>query len=118
MTIEDIIYNTTRELTNIEDKLRITTIFLFCKKLSAVELAELLYTDTPEKYIVELNREFPLVDLHINFKNRNVKNAFYKTLEEIRKKWDEDGFLKALYEKDEFALICAELADFDFEELA
>lgn len=35
MKIETIIYETTRVLLNIEDKLSITTLFLFCEKIGS-----------------------------------------------------------------------------------
>ena len=45
MKIEQIIYDTTRGLLNVEDKLSIATLFLFCEKIGTKKLAELLYND-------------------------------------------------------------------------
>ena len=45
MKIEKIIYDTTRGIYSVEDKLSIATIFIFCWKLSSKYFAELLYTD-------------------------------------------------------------------------
>ena len=46
MKIEEIIYDTTRGVLNLEDKLSIATIFLFCEKLGSKKLAELLYCES------------------------------------------------------------------------
>ena len=78
MKIEKIIYETTREVFNLEDKLRIATIFLFCEKLGSSKLSELLYTDNHEKFILDISDEFKNydVDFTINFSNPNVKVRF------------------------------------------
>lgn len=111
--IEDIIYNTTREVMNVEDKMRIATIFLFCGQKGSKKLSQLLYTENHKKFIDDLNEEFSNydVDFSINFNNPNVKRAFFKTLDEVKKHWDSDGFLKALYEGDEFAIMSVQIAD-------
>lgn len=116
MNIEKIIYQTTREIYSVEDKLRIATIFLFCEKLGSLKLSELLYTDNHIKFIEEITKEYNAydVDFSINFSNPNVKSAFYKTLDEVRKQVDNDGYLKALYEKDEFALVINEIVNYNF----
>ena len=115
-TIEDIIYHTTRELRNVEDKLRIATVFLFCKQLGQDRLSELLYVDDHVKFISDLNEEFSNyeVDFTINLSDMNIRNAFYKTLEQVRQEWDEDGFLKAIWEGDEFALVILKIINTDF----
>jgi hypothetical protein len=106
MEIEPIIYDTTREVLNVEDKLRIATVFIFCDKLGSEKLSQLLYAKNHASFIQELNSEYKAyeVDFTINFDNRNVKNAFFKTLENVKEKYDSDGFLKAISEGDEFAL--------------
>ena len=106
MKIEKIIYDTTRELNNVEDKLRIATIFLFCQMRGSEELSELLYCEDKQAFIESLNNEYKDydIDLLLDFKNPNVKSAFFKTLEKVKEKWDADGFLKAISEKDEYAL--------------
>lgn len=117
MRIEDIIYNTTREVLNVEDKLRIATVFLFCDKLGSEKLSQLLYTKNHASFIDELNNEYSKyeVDLAVNFSNPNVKSAFYKTLEKVKEKWDSNGFLKAIYERDEFALVICEIVNYKFD---
>ena len=116
MNIEKIIYQTTREVYSVEDKLRIATIFLFCEKLGSLKLSELLYTDNHIKFIEEITKEYSSydVDFSINFSNPNVKSAFYKTLDEVKKQVDNDGYLKALYEKDEFALVIDQIVNYNF----
>ena len=119
MKIEKIIYDTTREIFNLEDKLRIATIFLFCKKVSSSKLAELIYTDNHEKFISEITKEYESydVDFHINFSNSNVKNAFKLTLEKVKIEYDSNGYLKALFQKDEYALVIEEILNYNFNKV-
>lgn len=119
MNIEEIIYNTTRILTNVEDKLSIAVVFLFCDGLGAMKLSELLYTNDHERFIENLNREYSNyeVDFTIRFSNVNVKEAFYLTLEEVIKKYDSNGFHKAVFEKDPFALAICDIIDYDFDKV-
>lgn len=119
MRIEDIIYETTREVLNVDDKLRIATIFLFCEKLGNKKLSQLLYSRNHSLFIDELNNEYAdyEVDFTVNFSNSNVKSAFYKTLERVKKKWDSNGFLKAISEGDEFALVICEIIDYKFDKV-
>ena len=113
--ITNIIYQTTREINNVEDKLRIATIFLFCDKVGSEKFAELLYCDDNEKFVNDLQNEYRHydVDFFINFSNINIKRAFEKTLCEVIKKEDATGYLKALYEKDPFALVIQEIINYD-----
>ena len=119
MRIEDIIYDTTREVLNVEDKLRIATVFLFCDKLGSEKLSQLLYTKNHASFIDELNNEYAEyeVDFSVNFSNPNIKSAFYKTLEKVKEKWDSNGFLKALSEGDEFALVICEIVNYEFDKV-
>lgn len=119
MRIEDIIYETTREVLNVDDKLRIATVFLFCEKLGSEKLSQLLYSKNHSSFIEELNNEYAEyeVDFTVNFSNSNVKSAFYKTLERVKKKWDSNGFLKAISEGDEFALVICEIIDYKFDKV-
>lgn len=114
--ITDIIYQTTREINNVEDKLRIATIFLFCDKVSSIKFAELLYCDDKEKFVNDLQKDYKHyeVDFYINLNNFNVKRAFEKTLEEVVKKEDANGYYKALFEKDPFALVIQEILNYNF----
>lgn len=116
MKIEEIVYDTTRELINFEDKLRIATLFLFCEEQGVVRLAELLYTDNHEKFIENLMDEHSSydIDLRLDFANKNIKNAFELTLKSVREKIDDDRFLKAIYDGDEFALAICDILNFDF----
>ncbi len=119
MRIEDIIYDTTREVLNVEDKLRIATVFLFCDKLGSEKLSQLLYTKNHASFIDDLNNEYAEyeVDFSVNFSNPNIKSAFYKTLEKVKEKWDSNGFLKALSEGDEFALVICEIVNYEFDKV-
>lgn len=115
--ITDIIYQTTREINNVEDKLRIATIFLFCDKVSSSKFAELLYCEDKEKFVNDLQEEYQHydVDFYINFSNINIKRSFDKTIEKVKKKEDANGYLKALFEKDPFALVIQEIVNYDFD---
>lgn len=119
MKIEKIIYETTREVYSVEDKLSIAVIFLFCEKLGNKKLAELIYTDNHKRFLSDLIFEYKNydVDLFVNFDNQNVKNSFYKTLEKVKKEVDSNGFLKALHEKDEFALVIDDILNYDFNKI-
>jgi len=119
MRIEDIIYDTTRELLNVEDKLRIATVFIFCEKLGSEKLSQLLYSTNHSAFIEELNNEYAdyEVDFTVNFSNPNISSAFYKTLEKVKEKWDADGFLKAISEGDEFALVICEIVNYQFDKI-
>jgi len=118
MKIETIIYDTTRQITNVSDKLSIASIFLFCEKLGNERLSELLYTDNQELFIEELEKEYESydVDLSVNFSDKNISNSFYLTLEAVKIQIDKDGYLKALYNKDEFALVINEICNYNFNE--
>lgn len=119
MEIEKIIYETTREIYSVDDKLRIATIFLFCEKLGNIKLSELLYTNNHEKFILDISDEFKNydVDFEINFSNPNVKSSFYKTLEKVKLSIDDNGFLKAIYNKDEYALVINDIVNYDFSKV-
>jgi hypothetical protein len=119
MEIEKIIYETTREIYNLEDKLRIATIFLFCEKLGSSKLSELLYTENHGIFISEISKEYEnyAVDFSINFSNSNVKSAFLQTLEKVKKECDGNGYLKALFNKDEYALVIEEIVNYNFDEI-
>lgn len=119
MKIEDIIYDTTRDVLNVEDKLRIATVFIFCEKLGPEKLSQLLYAKNHASFIDELNSDYEEyeVDFSVNFSNPNIKNAFYKTIEKVKEKWDSNGFLKAISEGDEFALVICEIINYDFDKV-
>jgi hypothetical protein len=119
MKIEKIIYQTTRNVLNVEDKLKIASIFLFCEKLGSKKLSELLYSKNHQKFIENLNKEYKNydIDLLINFLNPNVKNAFYLTLEEVIKTYDKDGFLKAISNNDEFSIAILDIINYNFSSL-
>ena len=117
MEIEKIIYQTTREIYSVEDKMSIATIFLFCEKISNKLFAELLYTDNHENFISKINVEYSEfdVDFSIRLTDANVRNSFYKTLEKVKEQCDNDGYYKALYNGDEFAIVIDEIISFDMK---
>ena len=111
MKIEKIIYDTTRELTSVEDKLGIAVIFLVCYKLEDEKFAELLYTNNHESFLEELEMKFKNYDvkLRIDLSNPNIRNSFYKTLEEVKLRYDKDGYYKALFNNDEYAKVVSNI---------
>lgn len=119
MKIEQIIYDTTRGILNIEDKLSIATLFLFCEKLGTKKLAELLYNEDLEQFIYDLQDEYSSydVDFSIRLNNKNVHDAFFKTLEKYKLKNDSNGFLKAVYNEDEFAMVICDIINYRFDKI-
>jgi hypothetical protein len=113
MNIDKIIYETTREIHSLEDKMSIATIFLFCYKLDGATFAELLYTDNHADFIEKLNKEHSDygINLKIRLNDKNVSNSFYKTLEKVKEKYDANGYYKALYEGDEFAIAISDIVE-------
>ncbi len=117
MDIHKIIYDTTRQLITVEEKLKIATIYLFCDSLGTIQLSELLYTDNAENFIQKLNDEYKYydIDLKIDFSNKNINNSFELTRNAIIEKHDKDGYYKAVYKKDPFALVIADIVNYDVE---
>ncbi len=113
MKIENIIYETTRGIYSIEDKLSIGTIFIFCWKLSSKLFSELLYTDNHEEFVSKLNSLYKNydVDFSIRLHDKNVRDCFFKTLEKVKEIYDANGFFKALHEEDEFAVVVNEITN-------
>lgn len=119
MRIEEIIYQTTRDLLNVEDKLRIATVFLFCERFGNEKMAELLYCNHPERFVSSLNAEYASyeVDFAIDFADKNISQSFEATRRAVIQKYDSDGFYKAVYNKDDFALaicdVCKAVSTFE-----
>lgn len=113
MDIENIVYNTTRNVYNLSDKLSIATIFLFCWQLDSKTFSELLYTKNHNKFIKDLNKRYSdfQIDLSINLKDKAIEDAFKKTLQKVKEKYDDSGYFKALYEGDSFALVINDIVD-------
>lgn len=113
MNIDKIIYETCRELVNMEDKLGIATLFLFCYQYSTDTFSELLYCENKKDFLSKLNGHFKPMDIYfdVNLDNRNVSNSFNKTITEVIKQEDSNGFYKAVFHKDEFALACVEASE-------
>lgn len=117
MKIEQIIYDTTREVTNVEDKMRIATPFLFCYKLGCESLANLLYSKDASDYIAGLNASYRSygVDFTINFANPNIRNAFELTRKKVIEKWDDNGFYKGIFDGDPFAISICEILEVNYD---
>lgn len=58
-----------------------------------------------------LERKFKNYDvkLRIDLSNPNIKNSFYKTLEEVKLRYDKDGYYKALFNNDEYAKVVSNI---------
>jgi hypothetical protein len=111
MKIEEIVYDTAREVFDVTGKINIATIFLFCYQKGAVEFAELLYCEDKEAFIKSLNEQYKEyeIDFSINLQDRNIKSAFHKTIEKVKQVFDKDGFHKAVFKKDDMALAVVDL---------
>ena len=120
MNIEPIIYETTRGMYSVEDKMSIASLILFCWKLGGTTFCELLYTDNHEKFIADLNTKYDdyKIDLSINLTNKQIKTCFENTLEKVKEKYDSGGFYKALYEGDEYAIVIGEIVKSNFNKRA
>ena len=119
MKIEPIIYETTRGIYSVEDKLSIASLILFCWKLGNHRFCEILYTDNHEKFISELSEEYSKfeINLSINLADNQIKNCFEKTIQKVKEKYDSNGYLKALYEKDEYALVIDKIVNYNFKNM-
>ena len=119
MKIEQIIYHTTRGVFNIEDKLSIATLFLFCEKLGIQKLAELLYNDDLEHFIDNLQEQYSDydVDFTIRLNKKEIHDALFKTLDKYKEKNDSNGFLKAVHNKDEFAMVICDIVNYKFDKI-
>lgn len=117
MKIEPIIYETTRGIYSVEDKLSIASLILFSWKLGSRTFCELLYTNDYPKFIADLSKEYEGYDINLKVKleDKQIRSSLIKTIEKVREKYDEDGFLKALYEGDEFAIVIDEIVNYNFD---
>lgn len=119
MKIEPIIYETTRGIYSVEDKLSIASLILFSWKLGSKTFCKLLYTKDYSKFIADLSNEYKDFDvkLDVRLEDKQIKNSLIKTIEKVREKEDKNGYLKALYEGDEFALVIDEIVNYDFSKI-
>ena len=119
MKIEPIIYETTRGIYSVEDKLSIASLILFSWKLGSKTFCKLLYTDDYRKFISDLSNEYKSYDIKLTVKleDKQINNALIKTIEKVREKYDDNGFLKALYEGDEFAIVIDEIVNYNFDKI-
>lgn len=116
MNIHPIIYNTTRGIYSVEDKLSIASLILFSWKLGNKTLSKLLYTDDHKKFIDELSNEYKSynINLSVKLEDKQIYDAFIKTIEKVREKYDSNGFLKALYEGDDYAVVIDRIIEYEF----
>jgi len=119
MKIEPIIYETTRGIYSVEDKLSIASLILFSWKLGSKTFCKLLYTDDYSKFISDLSDEYKSYDIKLTVKleDKQINNALIKTIEKVRERYDDNGFLKALYEGDEFAIAIDEIVNYNFDKV-
>ena len=119
MKIEPIIYETTRSIYSVEDKLSIAALILFSWKLGSKTFCKLLYTKDYSRFISDLNNEYKDFDINLDIRleNKEIKNSLIKTIEKVREKEDKGGYLKALYEGDEFALVIDEIVNYNFDKM-
>ena len=117
MKIEPIIYETTRGIYSIEDKLSIASLILFSWKLGSKTFCKLLYTKDYQKFINDLSNSYEDYDikLDIRLEDKEIKKSLIRTIEKLREKEDKNGYLKALYEGDKFALVIDEIVNYNFD---
>ena len=119
MKIEPIIYETTRGIYSVEDKLSIASLILFSWKLGSKTFCKLLYTNDYNNFISELSNTYKDYDIKIGVRleDRQIKQSLIKTIEKVREKYDSNGYLKALYEGDKFALVIDEIVNYNFNDV-
>jgi len=119
LKIEPIIYETTRDIYSLEDKLSIASLILFCRKLGSKTFSQLLYTKDYSGLIADLSEEYKDYDvkLTIRLEDPQIKNALIKTIEKVREKEDADRYLEALYEGDVYAVEIEELVNYSFNNI-
>ena len=119
MEILPIIKETTRGLVNLEDKLSIASLILFSMKLGNKTFCKLLYTDNHSKFITDLNNKYKNYDIDLNVKLEDglIKKCFTETIKQIREKEDKPGYLKALYQGDNFALVIDKIVSNDLPKI-
>ena len=111
--IEDIIYHTTRGVIGVTDKLDVAVLFLYAFKHSMEALAELMYSKNTQSFIDKHNKILSDygISLNVNMKDSSIREAVNLTIKDVRKHWDDEGFYKALYDRDPFAIACLEVAE-------
>jgi hypothetical protein len=116
MKIEPIIYETTRGIYSVEDKLSIASLILFSWKLGSKTFCKLLYTKDYRVFIADLSNDYKdyEIKLDIRLEDKQIKNSLIETIERVKEKYDSNGYLKALYEGDEFALAIDEIVNYNF----
>lgn len=116
MNIDKILYETTRSIYSVEDKMSIASIILFCYKLGNLKFSELLYTEDHSRFIESLNDEYNNyeIDLSVRLNDKNVRDCFNATIKKVAEKYDQDGYLKALFNRDEFAVTIEGIINTDF----
>lgn len=119
MKIEPIIYETTRGIYSVEDKLSIASLILFSWKLGSKIFCKLLYCKDYSVFINDLSEEYKDFDINLNIRleDKQIKNALIKTIEKVREKEDKDGYLKALSEGDKFALVIDDIVNYNFSKV-
>ena len=119
MKIEPIIYETTRGIYSVEDKLSIASLILFSWKLGNKTFCQLLYTNKLTKFISDLSFKYKDYDINLNVRleDKQIKNSLIKTIKKVREIEDKNGYLKALYEGDKFAIVIDEIVNYDFNKM-
>ena len=109
-----ILYDELRSVLNTTDKIYISNIVLIAQ-FDHIEFAELLYSEKDLKYWIEKTNEFfknalQTDDLLIEMLvDENTNNCFRNLKKALKEYFEFDGYFKALYEKDEYALATWEI---------
>lgn len=116
MNISDIIYNTCRFIHGVDDKLSIATLFLFCYKIDTKLFSELLYTSDHKGFIHKLQCKYSSynVDFTVKLDNKDVRSSFESTIKEVVLKYDSNGYYKAVFDKDPFAMAIIDISNIIF----
>ena len=110
-----VVYNNLRAIPNVTDKIAVTNIFLTAYYDGRM-FADLLYSANDLQYWLERINDFFRQSLDTRDKllgistiTSNENNCFRDMVKESRKAFDDDGYYKALYEGDEYAIAVYEV---------
>ncbi len=118
--LSKITYDTLRPITNIEDKISITTMLMLVRKQKQLIYADLLYNKiTLSEAIEQLNNSKDFADYQIEIKLNifdNTQTAFEDTVKRLREMEEADeqskmNYFECLAERDSFAVAVMEIAE-------
>ena len=86
---------------------------------SAGEEFEKTINDDLEYFIDNLQEQYSDydVDFTIRLNKKEIHDALFKTLDKYKEKNDSNGFLKAVHNKDKFAMVICDIVNYKFDKI-